>query len=50
MEAVFLELELLDPRTPASADYGVRKYLNYWDRNSRYYSDIVSTCVTDRPE
>ncbi|MBQ3557758.1 MAG: family 20 glycosylhydrolase [Oscillospiraceae bacterium] len=45
-----LEMEQLDPRTPSSPAYGVKKYLNYWDRNSRYYSDIVSACVTDRPE
>lgn len=45
-----LEMEQLDPRTPASTAYGVKKYMNYWDRNSRYYSDIVSACVTDKPE
>ncbi|MBE6957406.1 MAG: hypothetical protein E7450_08185 [Ruminococcaceae bacterium] len=45
-----LEMEQLDPRTPSSPAFGVKKYMNYWDRNSRYYSDIVSACVTDRPE
>ena len=45
-----LEMEQLDPRTPASENFGKREYMNYWDRNSRYYSDIVSCCVTDRPE
>ncbi len=43
-----LEMEQLDPRTPSSPAYGVKKYMNYWDRNSRYYSDIVSACVTDK--
>ncbi len=43
-----LEMEQLDPRTPASDAYGVKKYMNYWDRCSRYYSDIVSACVTDK--
>jgi len=37
-----LEVELLDPRTPASPAFGVKKYQNYWDRNSRYYAQIVS--------
>ena len=37
-----LEETLLDVRTPLSPDYGKRKYLNYWDRNSRYYTEIVS--------
>ena len=45
-----LEMDQLDPRTPASPAYGVKKYLNYWDRNSRYYSDIVSACVTDKQD
>ncbi len=45
-----LEMEQLDPRTPLNPTYGVKKYMNYWDRNSRYYSDIVSTCVTDKPD
>ncbi len=43
-----LEIEQLDPRTPANPTCGIKKYMNYWDRNSRYYSDIVSACVTDK--
>ena len=43
-----LEMEQLDPRTPLDPDYGVRKYQHYWNRNARFYSDIVSTCVTDK--
>ncbi|MBQ3556656.1 MAG: family 20 glycosylhydrolase [Oscillospiraceae bacterium] len=45
-----LEMEQLDPRTPLDPTYGVKKYQTYWNRNSRYYSDIVSACVTDKPE
>ena len=37
-----LEEVLLDMRAPTSADYGVRKYLNYWDRNARQYCDIAT--------
>ncbi len=43
-----LEEKLLDVRTPASDSYGVKKYLNYWDRNSRYYVDIVSANVVGK--
>ena len=43
-----LEEKLLDVRTPSSDSYGVKKYLNYWDRNSRYYTDIVSANVVGK--
>ena len=43
-----LEMEQLDVRTPASPAYGQRKYLNYWDRNSRYYTEIVSANVVGK--
>ena len=43
-----LEEKLLDVRTPLSDSYGVKKYLNYWDRNSRYYTDIVSANVVGK--
>ena len=38
-----LEMEQLDVRTPLDPTYGVKKYQTYWNRNSRYYADIVST-------
>jgi len=44
-----LEDERLDVRTPMSADYGKRKYLNYWDRNACMYCDTVSTNVLFKP-
>ena len=44
-----LEEVLLDMRTPASADYGVRKYMNYWDRNARQYCDIVTANMLFKP-
>ena len=44
-----LEEVLLDMRTPASADYGQRKYLNYWDRNARQYCDITSANMLFKP-
>jgi hypothetical protein len=43
-----LEEKLLDVRTPSSDSYGVKKYLNYWDRNSRYYTEIVSANVVGK--
>jgi len=43
-----LEMEQLDVRTPLSPAYGQRKYLNYWDRNSRYYTEIVSANVVGK--
>ena len=44
-----LEEVLLDMRTPSSADYGQRKYLNYWDRNARQYCDIASANMIFKP-
>jgi len=43
-----LEMEQLDVRTPSSPSYGQRKYLNYWDRNSRYYMEIASANVMEK--
>lgn len=43
-----LEETLLDVRTPAGNNYGEKKYLNYWDRNSRYYTDIVSATIVGK--
>ena len=44
-----LEMEQLDPRTPSSPAFGVRKYLNYWDRNARQYCDITSANMLFKP-
>ena len=44
-----LEEVLLDIRTPGSADHGVRKYLNYWDRNARQYCDITTANMLFKP-
>ena len=44
-----LEEVLLDMRTPSGADYGVRKYLNYWDRNARQYCDIATANMLFKP-
>ena len=44
-----LEDEQLDVRTPMSADCGVRKYMNYGDRNACMYCNTVSTNVLFKP-
>ena len=46
---VELEDEQVDVRTPLSADYGVRKYMNYGDKNAQMYCDTVSTNVLFKP-
>ena len=43
-----LEEEQLDIRTPLHPDYGQRKYLDYWVRSNRYYSDIMTTSVVGK--
>ncbi len=44
-----LEDEQVDVRTPMSADYGKRKYMNRRDSNARMYCDTVSTNVLFKP-
>lgn len=44
-----LEEALLDPRSPSSANYGKRTYIDYWDRSaSRYYSWISTANVVGK--
>ena len=43
-----LEETLLDPRSPSNPNYGKRKYLDYWDRNGRFYAWVVSANVVGK--